>query len=748
MRQLVLAVLCSAAMTAAWASPAAADVFEPIKLVSQGAVAGTTQLQQAVVAEDSAISGNGRYVVFQGSVGGVNGIWRRDLETEAIEQVAGGDAELPSISESGQYVSFTTNEGGRLAADTNDLSDAATAEEPNVYVRNMEIPPLQAGAFKVVSAVNGSEEALSYQSADPTRFGSIASGRSAISASGQEVAFVTTAVSNLAGANTPVDQVAVRDLETDETTLVSVEYDAATDQPKEQEGHDVPVSTAEEAGQTYGAVYDGEPHPAIFPFRNAWVGASISADGTTVAWMGEEIAKQAPVLSQDYAQQPNYAEPLWRRIGDGEQAPTRRVTGGSDPTSALCVASGETGLPDGEAQLSNPCQGPFEALGGEDDGVWGLGTNDDYLPRLSANGQTVAFLATARDVASGLEFGSPTGASDLYVANMADGLTRVQALRRLTEVAGGSKGGIARTGVIADFDISPDGSEVAFSTKRTVFPLGSPDYISTPAAEPGMAELFDIDLTDDTLTRVTHGFGSESQPAEQPHAEAPAGQDPYEEEDEGSFSPSFSADGDMLAFSSTASNLVWGDGNGASDAFLAAREVFPSTPTPQYVSSPPAGPSPTPTWTLGATALSLSNGNVRLYLEVPGAGTLRATADAAVLVRAAPATRRGRRASASRARARASVVTRAVATASAATPADAGGLVELTLTLAPRYRALAGEQGGLSAAVSLSFAAPGHPNLVSSVPVTFLRKVAAHSARRSRDRKTVRGSSARGVAAR
>ena len=42
------------------------------------------------------------YVAFDGSVGGVTGVWRRDLATDAIEQVAGGDAELPSISEDGQ----------------------------------------------------------------------------------------------------------------------------------------------------------------------------------------------------------------------------------------------------------------------------------------------------------------------------------------------------------------------------------------------------------------------------------------------------------------------------------------------------------------------------------------------------------------------------------------------------------------------------------------------------------------------
>jgi hypothetical protein len=727
---------------------AGADVFEPIKLASEGVLSGSTQLQQADSGEDPAISADGQYVAFEGSFGGVEGIWRRDLETGAIEQVAGGDAELPSISENGEYVSFTTNEGGQLAADTNDVADPATPEEPNVYVRDMALAPSQPEAFKLVSAVNNSEEALSYETNKPTSFGAIASGRSAISASGQEVAFVTTATSNLAGPGTPPDQVAVRNVYTKETTLVSVEYDPATGQPKEEDGHDVPVSTTEASGTMYGAVYDGEPQPPRFPLPNAWVGASLSGDGTTVAWMGREIGKQAQMLADEpLLSAPNYTEPLWRRIADGPKAPTRRVTGGSDPANPACVASGETQLPPGEPLLSNPCQGPFEVRAeGTEEGVWKLGTEFDYLPRLSKNGQTVAFLASERDIASGLEFKSSETPSDLYIANMAEDLTRVQALTRLTEVAGGGGAGITRTASIADFGIAPEGNEVAFSTKRTVFPLPSFDYVSSAAGEPGMVELYDLDLADDTITRITHGFASESEPAEEPHKEAQAGQDPYQEEDEGSFSPSFSADGNTLAFSSTASNLVWGDGNGASDAFVDSRKVFSSVATEQYVSGEPPGPTVTPAWTLGATALSRSNGSVLLDVEVPGAGTLRALADSAVTVRSASAARahHARRASAHQARVATTVAIRAVATATKATPVVGGGLVSLALTLAPSYRSLAEDRGGLSATVSITFTAPGHPAVKTSIPVTFVSSATAHAVRSSHG-KAARRAAARGV---
>ncbi len=78
------------------------------------------------------------------------------------------------------------------------------------------------GAFTLVSAVNGSAQGLTYEPAGEPKtaqrefeeksYGAEASGRSALSANGQEVAFVTTAVSNLDGPGTPALQVAVRNL--------------------------------------------------------------------------------------------------------------------------------------------------------------------------------------------------------------------------------------------------------------------------------------------------------------------------------------------------------------------------------------------------------------------------------------------------------------------------------------------------------------------------------------------------------
>lgn len=748
MRSAIIVCCAAATVLLALVAPACADIFGPISLASQGTFPGFTNAQQADYAGDPAVSADGRYVAFDGSFAGNTGVWRRDLSNGVIEEVAGGQAVLPSINENGQYVSFTTRE---------QLVSGDHGENPEVYVRNMDIPlpaslPCTETAsvngecpFELVSAVNdpsnpSREEAMSYETSEPKRYGSLASGRSAISANGRLVAFVTTAVSNLVDrevTDTPALQVAVRDLETKQTELVSVEYDPTTGQPAKfeegpDEGRDRPAPTIEEgSGEAFGAVYPGGARIPQFegPSRsasinNGWVGASISADGSTVAWMGQYIAAQAPVLPADPARNHpgQYTEPLWRRIDEGPAAPTRRITGGSDPLSPACAASGETSISTYFPSLTDPCQGPFaiedESLGG----TWTIPIGG-YLPQLSRNGLTVAFVANAREVASGEEFGSTTGfTDDLYVANMQTGLTRVQALRRLTEIAGGQSTDTARVGAIVDVGVSPDGSQVAFSTWRTVFPLGSLAYVSVPAAVPGMVELYDVDLANNTLTRVTHGFEGEQQPSEQPHAEATGGQDPYES-NEGSFSPSFSEDGNTLVFSSSASNLVYGDGNGASNAFAVHRTLFPATPTPQYVSPAPANPPLAPGWRLGITAASRRDGSVLLYVETPGPGDLRAGAISAVRIRSVVSARAGRRARSSKSRKAHVVVSVASRTVATATHTSDGGLVTLAIALAPRYRTLASARGGLSASVTLTFSAGGHPTLRQSVPVTFVRTV-------------------------
>lgn len=757
--------LCFAlvAMLSVLSAPARADVFGPISLISESAT------QQVDYAHDPAISGDGRYVAFDGSFGGITGVWRRDLATGQVQPVAvedpgdpagsAPDAELPSISASGRYVSFTTT------ACLDPLDD--TNEGPDVYVRDMDRGIDEAGAFTLASAVDGSAQGLAYEPSwglepqfEAKHYGSVASGRTALSADGREVAFVTSMVSDLAGPGTPALQVAVRDLDADSTRLVSVAYDLASGKPAvdPKTGGPEPVS-GEEGGFTYGAVFSPSLPPPAFNPPAAYglqspLGAAISADGSTVAWMGQDIAEQTRTLSGETLPF-RYSEPLWRRVADGPEVPTRSITGGADPANQACAASGETTLPS-TASPSDPCQGPFatEALG-----VWTSGTGDP-VPQLSADGSTVAFLASAPPVGGSFGEDVLNRASDLYVVDMYAGLTRVQALRPLTELASGNAQEPATTAPIVDLGISPDGHQVAFTTQRTVFPLGSPGYVSAPAAIPGMVELFDVDLANNTLTRVTQGFAGGASAA--PHGTEVPGQDPYRNTN-GALSPSFSDDGDTLAFSSTAANLVYGDGNtppqqespvfDGSDAFVVPRIVFGSTPTSQFVSSPPGIPPLTVARRLGTTAFSRSDGSVVLEVEVPSAGTLRAGARGAVRVRATRRLRVERIAahgvSTHKRVGRGTSMTVATRTVAARTMhAHAAGLVVMALKLAKPYAALAEERGaggGLSATVDVSFSTPGRPAAHTSVTVTF-RRSARPSRRPRRGRTTTaHGRSSKGV---
>jgi hypothetical protein len=754
-RSVVAMLVCALAAVLLCSAPAGADVFGPIALVSAG------RLQQAEYAHDPAISGNGKYVVFDGSVGGVTGIWRRETQPGgALVQVAGGDAVLPSISENGQYVSFTTNEGRALPEITDEQPDLREAHEPpNVYVRDMAIAPAapcQPGepcAFTLASAASGPRGALpaplTYEypvgesrSVEEENFGSAAAGRSAISADGDKVAFVTTAESDLAGPHTPKLQVAVRNLETNTTELVSVRYDPATGAPwiDPATGRPEPVAPEME-GAPIGAVYTPGGHPPFYGASQAYeetheIGASISADGSTVAWMGQDVDEQVPTLAGERLRA-EYSEPLWRRIADGPYAPTRAITGGADPLAPQCLASHEHAL--GEpATDADPCQGPFKTEAGSE-GIWS-GSAGEAIPRLSADGLEVAFLATAPLLSLGADFGIEMIGrnSDLYVADMHEGLTRNQALHPLTELANANEASIATNGPITAFGVSANGEQVAFTTERTAFPLGSPAYVSVPAVVPGLAELYDVDLSQDTLTRVTHGY-TEGELSAQPVTLGREEEDLYQNEPitDGALSPSFDESGELLAFSSAASNLVYGDGNtpapgqanhgdDGSDAYVVNRVTFGSEPAAQFISSAPANPAVMPSWMLGVTALSSSNGSVRLYIQLPGAGRLSAQAFSAVKV---PTMSREPRA-ARRARLTATVRTRTVASDGTGVQEAEGGLTTLLLIPAARYSPLV-QAGGLSATAELTFTAPSHPVIHQSIAVTFLRSPKAGASRRS-----------------
>lgn len=638
------------------ASPADAE-FGPIRLASRSVA------HQAGEAGAPSISADGRYLAFQGSLDGSRGVFRKDLASGVVTPVAvgsagdpntpGADAAVPSISADGRYVAFTTG------AQLDPLHDLQ-ASSKDVYVADMSSSP---PTDELASARDGGLEGLTYGGSG----GSEASSRVALSADGREVVFFTTAASNLTGdpskTEAPAGQVVLRDLATDTTTLVSAERDLGTGAMTDR-----PV-----AG---GALIE----IAGLALR----GASLSADGTTVAWLGAHLPAQVP-MSADEAKTIDgfdkagvfpYDEPLWRRVGADPAALTRRVVAGD-------------GAEDPFLGMANK----GEAINGAS-GWLGV-ANVDGVPQLSADGRTVGLI------------GNPTEATNVFIVDMATGLSRREAVGQLTRevpisasegVAGiNSLKNIPLNGHIFDLSMSTDGRRIAFATARQRFPLAPPNLIGSVPSSRGAVELYLIDREGETLERVTHGVGGSGE------ASLPNG---GVENGFGATAPSFG--GDLIAFASTASNLVLGDGNEASDAFTVEDDEAPRIAGGNSISAAPPAPRRRPSWRLRLHAFSLPSGAVRLVAVVPAGGGLHAGVAADLDVGSSP--RRVDRVGARPRR---------------------GGLVALRLELPGRLRDLAHSQEGLYAIARVSFHHRGRRTLHGRLQVRFH----AHPAKRKGGRR-------------
>ncbi len=716
----LLALALVVVLGALSAASAHAD-FGPIELQSVG------PLDQFESASAPAISADGRYLVMQGALDGVEGIFRKDLQTGQLQLVAGGstyvktptaprEASAPSISADGRYVSFTSAVA---------LVKAAKPGR-NVYVRDMDVasdgaactPETEATGrcpFELASALStpgASTEGLTYSSE-----GASAAGRVALSADGRKVAFTIGGASNLTsepggstpGTPTPGGQVAVRNLDSHETILVSVEREAGSGQMTER-----PV-----AG---GAVASG---------------AALSADGSTVAWLGVNIPAQVPLLSDERAQierddepssvDESYDEPLWRRIVDGPRAPTRRMVGGGDPLAPGCP-------PDGTLAIA-ACRGPLPELasekrGGLEDHLgWVTINTYDATPQLSADGWTVALLGDP-----------PFSTSNVFVADMHEGLSRTQALRQLTREVpvpfkfnpGSDSIYTPTAGEIYDIAISPDGEHIAFTTQREQFPLAPPFFAETPLATLGLVELYEIDRDSEALVRVTHG------PDGGPSLISGSGT----VTEKGAAAPSYMREGSILAFADSASNLVSGDANEADDVFTVKSTQVPTSPGPVLIGPAPGSQEPSrPQWRLSVVAVTHANGTATLDVAIPGAGRVEATAAATVpVVVAAHSTRTGGRARnrAVKASARASGHRRAkrsVLEHRTVAHAQMSGalpeLLELPLKVSPTYAGLLGSAAGIYTNVRVAFAGAGGPPLEQTLAIS-LRRVKVRVAAKKR----------------
>ncbi len=158
----------------------------------------------------SAISGNGRYLVFSSAADNLvpgdnnqrNDIFRRDLVTGEIVLVTTGPNGLsnsqayePSVSDDGRFIAFYTNAFNLAIGDNNGAND--------VYVKDM-----QTGTVTLVSTgANGIGNSDSFSSA--------------ISGDGRFVAFHSNASNLVNGDSNNAYDVFVKDLQTGTVTLIS-----------------------------------------------------------------------------------------------------------------------------------------------------------------------------------------------------------------------------------------------------------------------------------------------------------------------------------------------------------------------------------------------------------------------------------------------------------------------------------------------------------------------------------------------
>ena len=149
-----------------------------------------------------------------------------------------------------------------------------------------------------------------------------------------------------------------------------------------------------------------------------------------------------------------------------------------------------------------------------------------------------------------------------------------------------------------------------------MFPFSPPSLITPELSSATFEQMYVADLGDGTLQLATLGYDGQ----------AASG---------AVVSPSFSANDGPIAFSSSATNLVYGafsDLPASSEVFTTTEEKPPAIPGLQQISPPPANPLLAPDWLISASVSHGRNGAAVVAVTVPSAGRLSAVARAAVPV--------------------------------------------------------------------------------------------------------------------
>ena len=588
------------------AAPAAASWGPGAELVS----VDWPRLEQADSSSSAVdVSANGRYVVFQTRATNFfadddpdpagrlrrGGVFRYDRATRALALVADGDQvdenDPATLLLRGAADPSVSDDGRYVVFDTAQrLVPQDVNDNVDVYVRDMAVPlgadRAASGAYRLVSAKDGGDQPASYAPRTPPL------------PSGEPGAAV------FAGQGISDDgrYVAFRTTE------------QASDLPDRPSADTPPGNVFVRDLQARRTVLVSRALDGVSPAGGALRPVAISGDGSTVAWTAENAAGKTRMLTGEPTD-PSLRRYLWKRWDDAGAA-TRRVTGPVDVDDPGCPPGGAVV---NDPTASGPCYGPLA------DVEQGLGDIGSLAPALSQDGWTVAFVAGAAP--------RPAPASDpamdVYLTSMKPGVSRKAGTRVVTK---GTPAFNARAnGDVQSVALSADGTRLLLVTSRNQFLAPSPPLIGEQRSSPGGSELYVVDLAANDLRRLLH---------------APDGGDV-----DGAVAPgaALSADGRVVAFVASTTNLIAGDANGASDAFALAQTDDPPAGTPPGagtgdpididVSSGGGGAA-----RLRVRVSSRADGALLLRVGVPQAGRLDAVATAAEAAGKARARRHGARA--------------------------------------------------------------------------------------------------------
>lgn len=265
--------------------------------------------------------------------------------------------------------------------------------------------------------------------------------------------------------------------------------------------------------------------------------ASLSADGTSVAFdsfaTNLELADPDD-LSDVYVKDLVTGELVLASTngdgmkGDNSSSNASLAPGGSHvafDSAATNLDPADMDVIDADVYVKDLSTGGLTLASTTSDGVKGDGAS--IMPSLSADGTTVAFASSSTN----LDTADPDVAVDIYVKDLTTG-----AITLVSTASDGTKG----NGDSSDPSLSADGTRVAFASSSTNLDV---------ADTSGDIDLYVKDLTtgEVTLASIT-GDGTKA--------------------DGSSSAPSLSADGSTVAFSSFATNLDTADGDVAEDVYV------------------------------------------------------------------------------------------------------------------------------------------------------------------------------------